>query len=416
MDLESITPLLTPAGWSLLAGLPPYSAADALALGTALREQGIPADLVSAALTQSRLRAKAQAKFGDLAADMLFTPAGLEQATRLSLAARHAHRFRTAGCTYVADLGCGIGADSMALAGMDLRVLAVEKDPTTALVAGVNLRPLPEARVVTGDALAVDLDGVDGVWADPARRRSDGSRVHRLADYSPDPAALFALRERIPALGAKLGPAIAHRDIPQGAHAQWVEVHGEVLEADLWFGPLAPEGPGRSALVIDSRGVAHVLRDTEPAAGSEAGGPTREAADPVTPTPVGPLRAYIHEVNGAVMRAGLVYRVAQQLQGHLIDPTIAVVTSDNPTLTPFATTFRVLDHLPFSLKRLRAYLRERRIGSVEIKKRGSAIEPSRLRGQLSLAGPNRATLLLTRLAGAQHVLVLERVSPPPEEE
>ncbi|GMA32249.1 hypothetical protein [Litorihabitans aurantiacus] len=288
MDPASIRPLVDPAGWALLTQLPPYDPEQALALGSALRGTGLDADLVAAALTQSRLRARAVGKFGDLAADMLFTPDGLEQATRLSVAARHAHRFRTAGATHVADLGCGIGSDAMALAGMGMQVLAVERDEATAMVAAVNLRQLPEARVVTGDALAVDLTGVDGVWADPARRTGAGRRLHALADYSPAVDRLLALRERIPSLGLKLGPGLAHADIPGDAHAQWLSVAGDVLEADLWFGPLAPEGPGRSALVLDAAGTGHVLGEagdpSAPVEQAEAGRSARTSTSRTAPS------------------------------------------------------------------------------------------------------------------------------------
>ena len=125
MDLDGISALLTPAGWALLESLPAYDDATAIGLGEQLRRAGHPPELVAAALTQSRLRAKAQAKFGPFADGMLFTPAGLEQATRLPVAARHAQRF-AGRIDRVADLGCGIGADSMALAGLDHEVLAVE--------------------------------------------------------------------------------------------------------------------------------------------------------------------------------------------------------------------------------------------------------------------------------------------------
>lgn len=405
MDPASIAPLLEPAGWALLAELPPYDASSSLALGTALRASGLDADLVAAALTQSRLRAKARAKFGDLARDMLFTPEGLEQATRLPVAARHAHRFRTAGATYVADLGCGIGADAMALAGMELRVLAVERDPATALVAGINLRALPEARVWQGDAFDADLTGVDAVWADPARRTTSGARLHRLADYSPAVERLLALRTTGPhpvgMLGLKLSPALAHRDIPVDARAEWVSVGGDVVETGLWFGDLAPEGPGRTALLLAVDGV-HVL--------AERGDPSA----PVTPAPTGPLGAYLYEPDGSVLRAGVVHRVAEETGTHLIDASIAFLTGDHLRPTPWSTAFRVLDAMPFSLKRLRAYLRERDVGTLEIKKRGSALDPARLRGQLSLRGRASATIVLTRVAGEQRVLVVERVGDRPE--
>src|SRR5690242_14992287 len=93
---------------------------------TRLRRDGHPPDLVSAVVGQARLRTRARTKFGDLAARMLFTRAGLEQATRLPIAARHAARFRDAGFTRVADLGCGIGGDALGLAGLGLQVTAVD--------------------------------------------------------------------------------------------------------------------------------------------------------------------------------------------------------------------------------------------------------------------------------------------------
>ena len=56
--------------------------------------------------------------------------------------------------------------------------------------------------------------------------------------------------------------------------------------------------------------------------------------------------------------------------------------------------------LPFSLKRLRSLLRDRGIGRLEIRKRGSAQDVERLRKELKLAGPDGGVLLLTKVAGA----------------
>ena len=66
--------------------------------------------------------------------------------------------------------------------------------------------------------------------------------------------------------------------------------------------------------------------------------------------------------------------------------------------------------LAFSLKRLRALLRERGVGTVVIKKRGSAIQPEQLRRQLRPAGPNEAVVILTRVAGAPTVLLARHSS------
>src|SRR5690606_2899837 len=105
MDSAELTHLLTPEGLRLLDSLPPYdSKGDVVRMVSELRGAGHPPALVAAVLTQARLRHRALAKFGPFAERMLFTEAGLEQATRLSVAARHAERFRTAGVTRVADL------------------------------------------------------------------------------------------------------------------------------------------------------------------------------------------------------------------------------------------------------------------------------------------------------------------------
>src|SRR5690606_38662377 len=151
----------------------------ALRLSDGLRARGVDPDLVSAALTQSRLRARAATKFGDFAAGMLFTQHGLEQATRLGVGAHHARRFRAAGSQLVADLGCGLGGDAMALSALGIPVLAVEADEATAALATVNLRFFPTATVRHADALEIDLaaEGVDAVFADPARRTRSGRRV-----------------------------------------------------------------------------------------------------------------------------------------------------------------------------------------------------------------------------------------------
>lgn len=392
MDAAAVTHLLSPQGWALLGALPPYDESRTLAISERLRREGLDPGLVAAALTQSRLRAKAHDKLGAFADGMLFTQAGLEQATRLEVAARHAQRYVTAGITHVADLTCGIGADAMAFAGMGLRVLAIDADEVTAALATVNLRHFPESEVRHADSLTVDLTGIDGAYADPARRTTSGSRVHDPTAYSPPLDAVLAVRSRVPALGVKVGPGIPHGALPADAETQWVSVDGDVVEAGLWFGPLAPQGPGRSALVLRDGG-AHALR--------------ADAA--LGPAPVGAVGEYLYEPDGAVIRAGLVGELAQLIDGRLIDPTIAYVTADQQHETPLATAYRVLDTQPFGLKRLRAYLRSRDVGRLTIKKRGTAVVPEQLRAQLDLRGSAEATIVLTRVAGRQVVLLVDPV-------
>src|ERR1700712_2652893 len=100
MQRSDLEQLMTAEGLRLLDSLPPYTNGSTIVRSVAaLRKQGHSAALVGAVMTQARLRAKAGAKFGEFAVRMLFTEAGLEQATRLNVAAVHAGRFRAAGIT-----------------------------------------------------------------------------------------------------------------------------------------------------------------------------------------------------------------------------------------------------------------------------------------------------------------------------
>jgi hypothetical protein len=67
--------------------------------------------------------------------------------------------------------------------------------------------------------------------------------------------------------------------------------------------------------------------------------------------------------------------------------------------------------MPFRLKRLRARLRELGIGPLTIKKRGSPLETEQLARRLGLRGDATGTIVLTRVEGKPHVLIVEEVGP-----
>jgi len=397
---DQIAPLLNPEGWELLASLGPYREEEAFRLNASLRKAGHSPELVSAALTQSRLRTKAEAKFGEFARQMIFTRAGLEQATRLNVAARHAQRFAEAGIAHVADLGCGLGADSMALASLDIRVTAVELDETTAACATMNLIPFRNATVVHADAVAVPLDGVDGVWLDPARRTTSSSGTKRLwdpEDFSPPLSFVESLAATGRAVGVKMGPGMPHASVPAGCEAQWVSVGGDVTEVALWFNAVRRPGIRRAALVLGPQGAAELTSSEEFDAGPVA--------------PVGAVEGYLYEPDGAVIRAGLVADVALQVGGHLLDEHIAYICAPELTDTPFARAYKVLEVMPFNVKALKAWVRDNGIGVLDIKKRGTSVTPEELRKQLLPGGRSAknaanktATLVLTRI-GEERVAV-----------
>lgn len=374
---------------------------DPLVLSQRLRalDDGYPPEVVAAALTQVSLRRAATEKFGAAAAQMSFTPAGLEQATHPVVAAHRVARAGPPDGRSCLDLGCGIGADLTAFARAGYAVTGVEVDDLTAAVAAANLEALGLAgRVTVGAAETVDLEPFDLVFADPARRRGT-TRVFDPRAFSPSwDLVLHLLRPPArddgprPAAVVKLGPGLDHTLVPTHAEAEWVSLQGRLKEVAL-RSP-APGSARRRATLLDAEGRPAFLTDED----------ATDAAPPVAA-----VGSYVYEPDPAVVRAHLVSVVVDVVDGWLLDPHIAYVSSDRLVSTTFARGFRVVEALPFKEKQLRAALRARNVGTLTIKKRGVAVTPEVLRRRLALKGDEPATLILARTPRSATALLVEPI-------
>ncbi|WP_311478597.1 class I SAM-dependent methyltransferase [uncultured Gulosibacter sp.] len=404
MNLDDARTLLTPETVALLNQFAKLgSGRDALSAVSALRRAGATPRQSAVIMTQLKLRRQAHVKFGEFAQRMLFTRDGLAQATRLEVAAHHANRFRHAGCVRVADLGCGIGADSMALAGLGFELLAVDADEVTAAIATHNLALFPNATVAHARAEDVDLTGFDGVFLDPARRAQregatepgDSVRLSDPAQWQPSLEFAFGFVDGTRAVGVKLGPALDHNLIPDTAEAQWVSVGGDLVECSLWFGAAARDRVRRSALLISASGTGEMTAATS-------------IADAVPDAAVGELGAWLHEPDAAIIRGRFIGQLAAQFGGRMIAPQIAWITTDGAVETPFAKSFRVLEQFKLDIATLKRELQEREIGTLEIKVRGVDIDPQDFRRKLQLKGHGSATLICTRLGERRVAILAER--------
>lgn len=388
MDRQDFIQLLSPAGQALLAEVGHLDAkADVVRLVTSLRSAGHEPSLVAAVLTQAKLRRRAQSKFGPFADRMLFTEAGLEQASRLSVAALHANRFRSAGITRVADLGCGIGAESLAMASLDLEVSAFEIDEVTAAIATYNLAYFENVKVEQADVTEIDLSSYQGLYLDPARRDTAGRKFDPKA-FSPDFSFVLEVSSTAPT-GVKFGPGHPHDMIPSDCEAQWVSVGGDLVELSMWFGKVRRPEVRRSALLIASDGKHEITSPTGARLDAEYGS----------------LKRYVYEPDNSVVRSHLIGELAEKIGANIFAPEIAYLTSDQEISSPWVKGYEVLDEMAFDRKKLKAYLREKNIGTLEIKKRGSDVIPEQLRKELAPKGEGAATLIVTRVGDAHRVLI-----------
>lgn len=396
--VRQLRALVTPEGASALSRASTLLAegTDAVSALTRLRAE-VGADLAGPAWGIARQRQKARATFGADADRLLFTGDTLEQAGRPELAARRAARLLAGGADSVADLGCAAGTDTIALARAGARVLAVDLDPVARELTAANVEALgisDDVWVVAGDVVELvaaarggEVAGCGAAVLDPARR-AGGRRLLDPDRWSPPWSTVALLLDRVPTCVVKVAPGLDHDRVPEGVEAEWVSVGGSIVEALLW-GRAVSSTWRRATLVADGE-VHELTADADPG-----------------PAPTGSVRGWLHEPDPAAIRSGLMSLVAADLGATLVDPTIAYLSSDARAGSPWVSSYRVDEVLPFNLKKLKALLRERGVGRVVVKKRGSAIEPETLARRLGTDAPGTATVVVTRVAGNPTALVCD---------
>ena len=397
MDLESFRFLFTTQGKRLLHELTatPITPQNHLALAARLRREVTPGQ-AHALLQTALLRQEATAKFSRANA-MYFTRPALEQASSEVVSTYRAQRYAQTGFSFVADLACGIGGDALALTGRS-HVVGVDRERLRLAMARANVAAYGHgARFdpVQADLLALAPLAVEAFFFDPGRRDERGRRLHSVHNYRPPLSVIERWLPRVAHGAVKISPGVDYAELPPGAEIEFISVAGEVKEGVLWFGALRT-GAQRRATLLPS---GHTLS-------------TIGATD--MPVPVTRPRAFLYEPDGAVIRAHLVQVLARQLEASKIDDDIAYLTADRAQETPFARCFALDEALPFHLKQLRHTLRQRGIGRVTVKKRGSPLAPEELQRRLRLGkevGEQHAILFLTHVQGEPYVLIGREIAP-----
>ncbi len=339
---------------------------------TALRDE-FPSDLATLAHLTVSLRRRAAERFTRADA-MYFLPEALEQATGEAVAAHKARRF--AGRRRVADLGCGIGGDTIALAGV-APVVAVDRDPLRLAIAEANVAAYGLAGRVSFRETSVDDPTIDAdaFHLDPVRRR-DGKRRSRVDEYEPPPNVIRDVLARVPDGAICIGPMTSDAARLGPDEIEVVSHRGEVRAMTLWYGALATAR--RRATTLDS--------------GASLTGTGEVAGDDDR----GPLGAWIAVPDPALVRAHLVADVARAENLRFLDPRIALLTGEEVDGgSPWTRCYPVVAAFPFSRARCRREFAARGIACVTVSTHGVSIAPREL-APWTRGGPPAARLFVVR--------------------
>jgi len=375
--------LATPEIWEELS-----SGETGPAIQTALRKK-YPAEVVRAALTLTDLRKHARPRF-TRADQMWFDRTRLEQATQEIVARHKAERFKACAREKVLDLCGGIGADAIAIAH-HTPVMAVDLSPLASWFTRQNAAVYGVAEnieTLTSDVESVDVAG-RFVHLDPDRR-TQGQRQVRLEFGSPALPYLQSLTQTARGGAIKVSPASNFGGKFTNCEVELISLNGECKEATIWFGDLRKPTPFRATILPQGVSI---------------------SGDPWEYRPrIEPLKRYLFDPDPAVVRAGLVDCVAEQLDLRRLDDAEEYLTGDTLVESPFVRGFEVLADLNNNTREIRDYFRTSPFGQVEIKCRHMSIDADAIRRKLPLPGHEPGVLLFVRVAGKARAVVARRCS------
>ncbi|MCC7475093.1 MAG: hypothetical protein IT425_06830 [Pirellulales bacterium] len=292
---------------------------------------------------------------------------------------------RLVGSTFplrVVDFCCGIGGDLLALAQImhgSVFVRGVDRDPVASHFASIN----SGVPVHSFDVADFDFDR-DTAWHLDPDRRPAGPRTTRPDQFEPNLATIESLLARSRHAAVKLAPATTPpAGWAESCELEWISRDHECKQLVAWHGKLACKPGRRRATVLTRAGtqVRSVVGD----------------ANVFVPI-ASRLQEYLFDVDPAVIAARLTGALSAEHELSALATGPTYLTGNQPITQDLALAcFRVEDVLPLHVKQIAAYLRERSIGRLEIKKRGVEIDPENLRRALKLRGTEETTILVTKI-------------------
>ena len=362
-------------------------------------------------MEQAQLRIRADRKF-KRSKQMFFTKRGLEQASGRRIAQYKAERFRN--LWNVADVCCGIGGDLLSLAtrrsdqeaeqAIESRsplTVGIDNDPLTVLFARKNLEvneiPADVATVEEREFSEVNLEAYDGFHFDPDRRVKGRTVVGN--NFAPPLEQIFDRVDPNCCLAIKVAPATPpQKRFGTDVEREWIGDHRECKQQVLWRGPFTRNPGHRTATYVGKRGVSSITVHE-----SELTGPEGYVDE---------LKRFVFEPHPSVLASKLTDLLARKHGLSRFCEGIVYLTGDEAISEPLLTQFEVLDIVRMDVRSASKTLKVLEVGEIEVKKRGIERLTQKQFMKMKLEGPNKATILLTRMGKFRVAIIAKRKGNP----
>ncbi|MEE2907270.1 MAG: hypothetical protein VX527_05490 [Planctomycetota bacterium] len=376
--------IVSPQGTDLLDAASQCEVGNTAAMARLRRTWTLEQVAAAMELTEARRRAVGKIHHADsIVADRI----GLEQATGSVIADYKANRVVSAGVDRLSDLCCGIGGDAMAFAA-HLNVIGFDLDPLKTWMTGIN------AKCPTRCVDVLDAEVPSGpIHIDPTRRDvSRGERRHDPESWTPRGSDLQVLLESHPDAIIKMGPGIDQENLSFRDHhseVEFISLEGALSQAILWTGCFA-----------------QAARRATRCSSTESLTISGDQPDPPPLETTSWTDHWLHIPDPALERAELLGPVCREW--NLFEPAagLGLLIGSQAARTPWLIPYQVVEHMPWRLDKIKAWLRTHDAGPVEIRTRGRAItEVDKVRSQLQGEGSNAWTVFGLRL-GESRIAVI----------
>src|SRR3989338_2858663 len=193
------------------------------------------------------------------------------------------YRAKRLACNKIVDLCAGIGGQTIEFAKTCKEVIAVEKDPQAVSFLRKNTSELKNVEIIEGDAasenMAKQLRGADIYFCDPSRPFEEKQRS--IDSISPSPERLAKIFKNI---AIEFPPQLTPERIPFDAEKEYISINGKLNRLTLYFGKLKKTNICAVSLPAEAK-----LTDEIKKTG------VRKTK----------IRNFIHEVDTAIIKAGL---------------------------------------------------------------------------------------------------------------